>query len=342
MNINQIIVDHGSNHHSSFSGYRRIISHINADIVPSNPEKIPYRIRNFFCSKFVKNNIYYNSQSVEKEYQIFLKILHKKREKFLIHNLNGERDLRYTLKFLSSMSSSLKFISSFHKPIYLLEKIFKMNPYIKRIDGAIALGSNQRDFLINKFPSSKIKLIHHGVDTDFFKPRKKYIENKRKSILLVGQHLRDFELFNRVVDEIKNNNIDLNVVIHPSYIQFLRNKKFLNIFSGISNLKLKSLYQESSCLFIPFKNVVACNSILESLACGTPIITNVVGDYSDYLDNNCAIFANDKDSLIDSIMYIINTDQRKKMSLEARKKASEFDFRLISKKIQNFYHEMFL
>ena len=78
------------------------------------------------------------------------------------------------------------------------------------------------------------------------------------------------------------------------------------------------------------------------MACGTPVITNDVGDNSDYLDNKCAIFANDKDSLIDSIMYIINTDQRKKMSLEARKKASEFDFRLISKKIQNFYHEMFL
>ena len=245
------------------------------------------------------------------------------------------------MKYLSCISN-VSFISSFHKPRSILKKIFELNPSIKKIDGAIALGTNQKEFLIDNLPSAKVKLIHHGVDINFFKPSQIAENVKRKSILYVGQHLRDFELLNEVIDVVKNIEIDINIVIHPSYLQFLRNKKYLNIFTGISDSKLRSLYRDSICLFLPFKDVTACNSLLEALACGTPIVTNEIGDNSDYLDNRCAIFANDRDSLIDSIMYIINTDQCKKMRLEARKKALEFDFRLISKKIQNFYHEMFL
>ena len=188
-----------------------------------------------------------------------------------------------------------------------------------------------------------MKLIHHGVDTNFFKPSNVIDNDPRYSILFVGQHLRDFEVLNQVVDVVKNMKIDINIVIHPSYIQFLKNKKYLNIFTNISDSKLRSLYRISICLFLPFKDVTACNSILEALACGTPIISNKIGDNTDYLDEKCAIFAKDKNSFIDSIKYIIkNKDSKdyKDMRKEARNKALNFDWNLISQKIQKFYKEI--
>jgi len=216
----------------------------------------------------------------------------------------------------------------------------QVNPNIKKINGAIALGSNQKEFLIENLPSRKVKLIHHGVDINFFKPSKDINDGYRKSILFVGQHLRDFELLNQIVDVIKIIKIDINIVIHPSYVQFLKNKKYLNIYTGISDFKLRSLYRSAICLFLPFKDVTACNSILEALACGIPIITNKVGDNTDYLNNRCAIFANDKDSFIDSIKYLVKNKNNETMRLEARNKALEFDWKLISQKIQKFYKEV--
>ena len=109
-----------------------------------------------------------------------------------------------------------------------------------------------------------------------------------------------------------------------------------NIFTGIGDTKLRNLYRRSLCLFLPFKDVTACNSILESLACGTPIITNKIGDNIDYLDEKCAIFAKDKNSFIDSIKYIIknkDSEDYKDMRQEARNKALNFDWNLISQKI---------
>ena len=216
----------------------------------------------------------------------------------------------------------------------------QVNPNIKKINGAIALGSNQKEFLIENLPSRKVKLIHHGVDINFFQPSKDINDGYRKSILFVGQHLRDFELLNQIVDVIKIIKIDINIVIHPSYVQFLKNKKYLNIYTGISDFKLRSLYRSAICLFLPFKDVTACNSILEALACGIPIITNKVGDNTDYLNNRCAIFANDKDSFIDSIKYLVKNKNNETMRLEARNKALEFDWKLISQKIQKFYKEV--
>lgn len=202
------------------------------------------------------------------------------------------------------------------------------------------MGSNQKEFLIDNLPSRKVKLIHHGVDINFFKPSKAIVSNSRQSILYVGQHLRDFKLLNQVIDVVKNMKIDINIVIHPSYIQFLKNKKYLNIFTSISDSKLRSLYRNSICLFLPFKDVTACNSILEALACGTPIISNKIGDNTDYLDDKCAIFANDKDSFIDSIKYLVKIKNDETMRLEARNKALKFDWKLISERIQKFYREV--
>ena len=287
-------------------------------------------------------DIYYDSQSIEKEIQIFINIIKNYKSKTILHNINGERDLRYSLKYLSTLSK-VSFISSFHKPKSILKKIFEINPYIKKIDGAIALGTNQKEFLIDNLPFSKVKLIHHGVDTNFFKPSNAIDNDSRCSILFVGQHLRNFEVLNQVVDVVKNIEVDINIVIHPTYLQFLRNKKYLNIFTGIGDTKLRNLYRRSLCLFLPFKDVTACNSILESLACGTPIITNKIGDNIDYLDEKCAIFAKDKNSFIDSIKYIIknkDSEDYKDMRQEARNKALNFDWNLISQKIEKFYKEI--
>ena len=55
-------------------------------------------------------------------------------------------------------------------------------------------------FIKNDLKIKNVKCIPHGIDTEYFCPNK-LIENKKKnvhSILFVGQHLRDFELFNSI------------------------------------------------------------------------------------------------------------------------------------------------
>ena len=137
----------------------------------------------------------------------------------MVHYLNGERDIRYLIKSYNN-SNIIKFVATFHKPKSILHKIFKKNKALKYLDGAIALGSNQAVFIKNDLKIKNVKCIPHGIDTEYFCPNK-LIENKKKSvhsILFVGQHLRDFELFNSITTIIKDKwkKININVVLHPS------------------------------------------------------------------------------------------------------------------------------
>ena len=110
--------------------------------------------------------------------------------------------------------------------------------------------------------------------------------------------------------------------MHPSYVQLLKNKAFLNIHSGISDLQLKKLYQNSSFLLLPLKDSTACNSMLESLACGTPVLTTKVGDNADYLDDNCSIMLdNNLNDFIDIIEKFVSNGIDRRMRHSARKKS---------------------
>ena len=269
--------------------------------------------------------------------------LKKTYKKTLVHYLNGERDIKYLVKFYKD-SNLVKFVATFHKPKSILYKIINKNNNLKYLDGALALGKKQANFIKDILKIKHVKYIPHGVDTEYFRPNDliNYENNydNRHSILFVGQHLRDFELFNRVTSFIKQKwkNINVNVVVHPDYIQFLRNRNFLKIHSRISDNQLKKLYQESSFLLLPLIDSTACNSILESLACGTPIITTDVGDNKDYLDHTCSIMLDKKSGdFIDAVDQFISNGIDIKMRQNTRKRALKFDWQVISKKITQFH-----
>src|SRR5690606_23541277 len=87
-----------------------------------------------------------------------------------------------------------KFCGSFHKPPEVLGKTIKNSFYLKNLDGAIAVGENQVEFLKEWLQLETVAFIPHGVDTDFFKPE--FSKQEADTIIFVGQHLRDFEAFN--------------------------------------------------------------------------------------------------------------------------------------------------
>ena len=186
----------------------------------------------------------------------------------------------------------------------------------------------------------KVRYIPHGVDTDFFKPDPRV--KKENTLLFVGQHLRDFEMFNKTIPKIAEMIIDLkvNIVLHPSYVSKIEQHPNMEIFTSVDDERLLKLYQEATALYLPMLNSTACNSILEAMACGLPIITSNVGGNMTYLEttSNIIIENADKDDFIrETISLLRNNDQLESIGNTSRNRAESLNWERVALKINNLY-----
>ncbi|MFC4739541.1 glycosyltransferase family 4 protein [Flavobacterium ponti] len=335
--MSNIIIHHRSKHHAQNSGYGQLADYLEGEKLPYLTSKFPYRIAKAMANLVSNEYGNYDTMSVIKDYELCKRIL-KNNEKGIVHYLNGERDIRYGIK-LNKIYNNYKFIATFHKPPEILQKTF--NPKIfKKLDGAIAVGENQVDFLKNWLNTENVVYIPHGIDTDFFVPNLAIKESK--TILFVGQHMRDFDTFNFVIPKLVNLVPDLkvNVVLRKDFTNKIQYNPCITVYSGIDDLQLRTLYQKSTLLFLPLLNSTACNSILEAMACGLPIVTTDVGGNRVYVRKSFGVLAQNKDNdlLIEETINIIkNNSVSELMSQNARLSSLDYDWKLIANKVHSFY-----
>ena len=101
--------------------------------------------------------------------------------------------------------------------------------------------------------------------------------------------MRDWVVIHRTIDEINRRrlNVEFHVVTAGQLFPYLTGCDNLVLHSHVSEAELVGLYRSADVLFLPVTNATANNSILEALACGTPVISTLVGGIPDYVSKEC-------------------------------------------------------
>ena len=265
----------------------------------------------------------------------------------ILHALYGDEQLVILLRFRSLLPCPI--VATFHLPTWRVMERFKKRQLheLRRLDGAIVVSTAQLPAFYEWLGEDKVVYIPHGVDVHVFHPSSSRVGDEVLRLLFVGSHMRDFALAHRVIDRCMADRmkVHFDIVTHPSYFSHFTGCEGTTLRSAISEEELVSLYQSADATFLPVTDATANNAVLESLACGTPIITSDVGGMRDYVDPSTGwlLPPNDTDAAIDLIQQLSHSRSALVHKREAaRKQAERFSWEQVVQECHAAYENLLL
>lgn len=337
-------------HHTKSGGYDRLCDDIpSTSVYVQKNKNIPLRsIRNRLRGKFLPSTKYsntYRAKDVLAELNVFYKSLHKTTS--IVHAIYAEDQLNYLLTYRNRLQAALT--GTFHLPAEseFFQRVYQAG-YTKRysnLDAAIVVSKSMVSDYEDVVGKGKVFFIPHGIDTNVFTPGKNSVEHREDNslnVLSIGIHGRDWKTVADISNQIKKSSkpVNFHVVVPSKYRSKFSENPEINLYSQISEERLIELYRKADLLLIPLRFATANNSLLEALACGTPVISTNIGGIPDYLDSASGWLLPKGD--IKPILELINdlADNPHKLiskKIAARNKALQFDWKEIAKDVVGVY-----
>ena len=264
------------------------------------------------------------------------------RREAVVHYLDGEHAAQFVPR-LHSLPQRVRphLVVSYHQPPEVLDSVIRKD-MVARFDRVIAVAPEQVDFLSSLTRPENVRLILHGIDTDFFRPMEKLLHDRPIRCISVGHNYRDYRTVRQVATQLKDHHhIEFHVVSpRATGLEDLSN---VIVHKRVDDLGLLKLYQEADILFLPLTKATANNALLEGIACGLPVLSTLLPGVKVYLPGPEAILVerNDADRYTDALLYLVqHPDVRRTMAEAARTRALELSWSQIAPQYEVLYSEL--
>ncbi len=206
------------------------------------------------------------------------------------------------------------------------------------------------------FGDKKIEVIPNGLDLQKFKPIDKS-KAKKDLNLPVDKNLILFGAMNSIKDKRKgfqylksainilSEDLDFEAIVFGNSGKDSKLNIPVNYMGNFPDNMLTKLYSAADVFVAPSLQDNLPNTIMESLACGTPSVAFNIGGMSDMIihkENGYLAKPFNADDLARGIEWIVKHDQRKKLLCENSRKYVEknFELKYIAKKYIDLYSQM--
>lgn len=250
----------------------------------------------------------------------------------IVHFLDGEHSARYLPLFRKAfLRKKPKIAAVFHQPPAILSDLIDTK-IIRCLDAIHVVSPDQVEYFAKFVNPNRIRLILHGIDTDFFRPQTRTAPSDKFRCLTVGHYLRDFNLLGEICRRLTVHQDMEFILVGPSIDGIYRFPN-VKIYRGIGDEELRTLYRQSDLLLLPMLHCTANNALLEGIACGLPVVGSLLPGTKAYLpgEEGLLISGNEPDGFVKAILHVAkNPLHRQRMAAAARARALELDWRKIT------------
>ncbi len=235
-----------------------------------------------------------------------------------------------------------KIVLTIHQP----SSFFKDKPewlqVFLKVDGIILMTKSDIEKFEKWTGRKNVYFIPHGIDCSFYTYDS--LIQKKNSVLMVGNWLRDFILAKNVFVQLMANNpdIQINIVTNKTNFKYFEDLD-LNLYSNITDEELKYLYQSSKVVFFPLIKYTANNAMLEAAACGDKIIVSLPSIPDDsYFSEKLVHYIDDEiDNVVKELDYSIKIDEYANSKNISDFVTDNYSWQIIGKKTESVFGEIY-
>lgn len=266
--------------------------------------------------------------------------------------------LFFTLPPLAVLLGNCPCVGTFHSYFersvtYSLFKGVLQREFVNRLDGVIAVSPSVLRAMARYFELDG-RIIPNGVDTNAFHPgapRLARFGPDKQTLLFLGRFdprnglpfmLRAFELVRR-----RRDNVRLVVVgygpLEPMYRRQVPDHLRDDVhFEGAAVLERPSYYTTADVFCSPVVNASFGITLLEAMACGTPIVATDNVGYRDLLGPGEGVLVPQDVSLFaDAILDLLGDEQRRLAAAAAgRQKALRYAWPVVVTQLLDYFNEI--
>ena len=228
-----------------------------------------------------------------------------------------------------------KVVVSVHCSARRWDKVWLRPDGYAQADMVVLTSESQRPFVERDVLSERVKTILHGVESGYFTPGlRRSGREKRLRLFLFGNTERDHAFAATVARRLRPDRFEWRIRTVATEKTLYDGIPCVTMLPRLPDDEVREEYRQADLLCMPMLDSAANNVFLESMACGTPVMTNRVGGVPEYVAEDCNLVVSNErrvDEWVEKLLWLErNRDWLGALRPRTRAWAERFDWKNIA------------